>query len=215
MSIIHIITPENEPKYSDEMGQAYRLRRHVFLEKKGWNGLAKPDGREIDKFDKKHAVHMLYIEHSNVLEYLRVVPTTSPHLLSEVMPDLFEVEPPFGAHIWQISCHCVASGFRSDWRLASSLVEWGLACRISSFILAIEPISLLPLINLHFQPLPLGLPREIDGQDVMAVMLGFDERTLERLREMQPLAGVSRFHDLAHVQRLAVYDASYLELAQR
>jgi acyl-homoserine lactone synthase len=177
------------------------------------NGLARPDGREIDQFDKKHAVHMVYIEHGNVFGYQQVVPTTSPHLLSEVMPDLFAVEPPFGAHIWQISCHCVASGYRSDGHLVSSLVGWGLECRISSFIVAIEPSSLLPLIDLNFQPLPLGLPRKIDGQDVMAVMLGFDERTLERLREMQPLARGSRCHDLAHEHRLAVCDASYLVLA--
>ena len=210
MSMIHIITPENEAKYSDEMDQAHRLRRDVFLEKKGLNGLARPDGREIDQFDKKHAVHMVYIKHGNVLGYQRVVPTTSPHLLSEVMPDLFAVEPPIGAHIWQISCYCVASGYRSDGRLASALVEWALERRISSFLLAIEPSSLIPLIDLHFQPLPLGLPRKIDGQDVMAVMLGFDERTLERLREMQPLVGGSRCHDLAHEHRLAVCDASYL-----
>jgi acyl-homoserine lactone synthase len=49
------------------MSQAYRLRRYASLENKAWHGLAKPDGREIDQFDKKHAVHMLYIEHGKVL----------------------------------------------------------------------------------------------------------------------------------------------------
>ena len=40
-----------------------------------WAGpnLAKPDGREIDQFDNKHAVHMLYIEQGKVLGYQRML----------------------------------------------------------------------------------------------------------------------------------------------
>jgi acyl-homoserine lactone synthase len=191
--MIHIVTRDTEHHYRDEMDQAYRLRHRVFVEQKGWHALAKPDGREIDQFDNKHAVHMLYIEKGKVLGYQRMLPTTRPHLLSEVMPELCEVEFPVGAHIWEISRHCVEPSHRSGGRFAcaianamgSGLVEWGLECGVSNFIIEIEPVSLLPLINLHFRPLPLGLPRKIDGQDVMAVMLGFDERTLERFREMR------------------------------
>jgi acyl-homoserine lactone synthase len=191
--VVHIVTPENEHRYRDEMDQAYRLRHRVFVEQKGWHALAKPDGREIDQFDHEHAVHMPYIEKGKVLGYQRMLPTTRPHLLSEVMPELCELERPVGAHIWEISRHCVAPGHRSGGRFASEianalgsgLVEWGLECGVSNFIIEIEPMSLLPLINLHFRPLLLGLPRKIDGQNVMAVMLGFDERTLERFREMR------------------------------
>jgi acyl-homoserine lactone synthase len=193
MSVIHIVTPENEHHYLDAMDQAYRLRHCVFVEQKGWQALAKPDGREIDQFDDKHAVHMLCIKRGKVLGYQRMLPTTRPHLLSDVLPELCEVERPVGAHIWEISRHCVAAGHRSGERvdcavvndLALGLVEWGIACGISNFIVEIEPMSLLPLINLNFQPLPLGLPHKIDGQDVMAVILSFDERTLARVHEMR------------------------------
>jgi acyl-homoserine lactone synthase len=175
------------------MDQAYRLRHRIFVEQKGWQALAKPDGREIDQFDNKHAVHMLYMEHGKVLGYQRMLPTTRPHLLSDVLPELCEVERPVGAHIWEISRHCVAPGHRSGGRFASAIanelgsgsVEWGLECGVSNFIIEIEPMGLVPLIQLHFQPMPLGLPRKIEGQDVMAVMLSFDERTLERFREMR------------------------------
>jgi acyl-homoserine lactone synthase len=193
--MIHIVTPENEHHYRDEMEQAYRLRHRVFVEQRGWRALAKPDGREIDQFDNEHAVHMLYIEHGKVLGYQRMLPTTRPHLLSEVMPELCEIEHPVGADIWEISRHCVAPGHQSGGRftcaignaLGSSWVEWGLECGISNFIIEIEPRSLLSLVNLHFQVFPLGLPRKINGQDVMAVTLGFDERTLERFRESHDL----------------------------
>jgi acyl-homoserine lactone synthase len=108
MSVIHIVTPDNESFYRDEMEQAYHLRHQVFVKEMGWHNLAKPDGREIDQFDNKHAVHMLYIEEGKVLGYQRMLPSTRPHLLSEVMPELCEVERPVGAHIWEWTRFCVA-----------------------------------------------------------------------------------------------------------
>jgi acyl-homoserine lactone synthase len=192
MSVIHIVTPENDSHYRDEMDQAYRLRHRVFVEEMGWTEFAKPNGREIDQFDNKHTVHMLYIDHGKVLGYQRFLPTTRPHLLSEVMPELCDVERPVDAHTWEISRHCVMPGQRSGGRfgcaialsLAIALVEWGLECGISKFIIEIEPTGLLPLVQLHFRPMPLGLPRKIGGKDFIALTLTYDEKTLERLREM-------------------------------
>jgi acyl-homoserine lactone synthase len=188
MSMIHVVTPENEHFYRDEMDQAYRLRHKVFVEEMGWKNMAKPDGREMDQFDTKHAVNMLYIEGGNVLGYQRLLPSTRPYLLSEVMPELCEVERPVGAHIWEVSRHCVAPGHRSGGRFAnpvanalgSALVEWGLECGISKFIIEMDPMGVLPLIQLYFQPMPLGLPKNINGKAVMALTLTFDGRTLER-----------------------------------
>ncbi len=191
--MIHIVTPENDYHYRAEMEQAYRLRHQVFVKETGWTDLDKPDGREIDQFDNKHAVHMLYIEHGEVLGYQRLLPSTRPHLLSDIMPELCQVERPVGADIWEISRHCVAPGHRSGGRYASpianalgaGLLEWGLECGISTVIVGIEPSTLLLFVQLHFQPMPLGLPTKMGGQDIIAVTLTFDGRTLERLREMR------------------------------
>ncbi len=191
--MIYIVTPENEHLYSAEMDQVFRLRHKVFVEEMGWTALAKPDGREIDQFDTKHAVHMLYIEDREVLGYQRLLPSTRPHLLSEVFPELCEVERPEGAHIWEISRHCVAPGHRAGGRyansvanaLATALVEWGFECGISQYIIEIDPMGILPLIQLHFRLMPLGLPKNIGGKDVIALTMNFDNRTLQRLREMR------------------------------
>jgi len=186
--VIHLVTPENAYHYRAEMEQAFRLRHQVFVDEMGWHDLAKPDGREIDQFDNKHAVHMLCIAHGKVLGYQRLLPTTRPHLLSDIMPELCEVERPIGADIWEISRHCVAPGHRSGGpygspianALGSGLLEWALECGVSKFI-----IGLFPLIQLHFQPLPLGLPHKVNGREVLAVTLTFDGRTLEHFREMR------------------------------
>jgi acyl-homoserine lactone synthase len=193
MSVIHIVASDNESFYRDEMEQAYRLRHRVFVEELGWTDLAKPDGREIDQFDDEHAVHMLYIEEGQVLGYQRMLPSTRPHLLSEILPELCEGERPVGPHIWECTRHCVAPGHRDKGRFASpianallsGIVEWGLSRGISTAIIEIDTYLLLRLVQLHFRMLPLGLPRRIANQDVIAVTATFDWRTLERLREMR------------------------------
>ena len=191
--MIYIVTPENDYHYRAEMEQAYRLRHQLFAEEMGWINLAKPDRREIVQFHDKQAVHMLYIEQGLVLGYQRMLPSTRPHLLSEILPELCEGDLPVGPHIWQCTRHCVAKGRRKEGHvvspitnaLMSGVVEWGLQSGISTVIAGIAPSALLRFVQLHFQPMPLGLPTKIGGQDIIAVTLTFDWRTLERLRELR------------------------------
>jgi acyl-homoserine lactone synthase len=106
--MIHIVTQENAHLYREEMEQAYRLRHRVFVDEMKWTNLTKPDGREIDQFDDEYAVHMLYIGgNGKVLGYQRMLPSTRPHLLSVVLPQLCEDERPVGPHIWEWTRYCV------------------------------------------------------------------------------------------------------------
>lgn len=187
--MIHIVTPSNSYHYRDEMERAFRLRHQVFVEEMGLTELAKPDGREFDQFDNEHAVHILYIEQGKVLGYQRMLPSTRPHLLSEVTPELCEGERPVAPHIWEGSRHCVAPGLRKRRRLIaltllSGMVEWGVENGISTVIVEDAPFSLLYFIRLHFRPLPLGMPRRIGNRDIVAFTVTFDWRTLNRLREI-------------------------------
>jgi acyl-homoserine lactone synthase len=191
--MIHIVTPENHHLFRNEMEQAYRLRHRVFVEEKKWADLDKPDGREIDQFDNEHAVHMLYIDQGKVLGYQRMLPSTRPHLLSDVLPQLCEEEPPVGAHIWEWTRYCVEPAHRERGRtlspvanaLLSGIVEWGLENGITSIIIQMNPLWLLRLVQLHFRTMPLGLPQQIGHEDVVAVIASFDRRTLARLQEMR------------------------------
>lgn len=191
--MIHIVTPENQNLYKDEMEQAYRLRHRVFVEEKKWTDLARADGREIDQFDNKHAVHMLYIEDGKVLGYQRMLPSTRPHLLSDVLPQLCEDERPVGEHIWEWTRYCVEPAHRERGRtlspvanaLLSAIVEWGLESGVNTIIIQMNPLWLLRLVQLHFRTIPLGLPQQVGDEDVVAVTASFDRRTLARLQEMR------------------------------
>jgi acyl-homoserine lactone synthase len=191
--MLHIVTAENQHLYQNEMEQAYRLRHRVFVEEMKWVDLARPDGREIDQFDNPHAVHMLYMQDERLLGYQRMLPSTRPHLLSDVMPQLCEGELPVGHHIWEWTRYCVEPGHRERGRalspvanaLLSGIVEWGLERGISTIIIEMNPLWLLRLVQLHFRTVPLGLPQSIGGADVLAVTASFDHRTLRRLQEMR------------------------------
>ncbi|MCB5175125.1 acyl-homoserine-lactone synthase [Microvirga lenta] len=191
--MIHIVTSENRHLYRQEMEQAYRLRHRVFVDEMKWTELAKDDGREIDQFDDEHAVHMLYIDHGVVQGYQRMLPSTRPHLLSHVLPQLCEDERPSGSHIWEWTRYCVEPAYRERGRtlspvanaLLSGIVEWGLDRGISTIIIEMNPLWLLRLVQLHFRTIPLGLPQRIGDQDVLAVTATFDRRTLARLQEMR------------------------------
>jgi acyl-homoserine lactone synthase len=191
--MLHIVTPENQHLFRNEMEQAYRLRHRVFVDEMKWADLAKSDGREIDQFDNEHVVHMLYVNDGTVLGYQRMLPSTQPHLLSEVLPQLCEDERPVGPHIWEWTRYCVEPAHRERGRalspvanaLLSGIVEWGLDSGISTIIIEMNPLWLLRLVQLHFRTVPLGLPQKIGDQDVLAVTASFDRRTLVRLQEMR------------------------------
>ncbi|CAN7696761.1 acyl-homoserine-lactone synthase [Mesorhizobium sp. LjRoot246] len=186
-----VVTAQNAEEYQAELDQAFRLRHKVFVEEKGWTDLRREDGREMDRFDDAHAVHMLFSVEDRVVGYQRMLPSTRPHLLSEVLSDLCEGERPAGANIWEWTRYCVEPQFRERGRmlspvanaLLSGIVEWGLGSGIDTIIIEMNPLWLLRLVQLHFRVTPLGLPKLIGGEETVAVTARFDERTQQRLRE--------------------------------
>lgn len=188
---IHIVTAENIGSYASAMEQAYRLRHNVFVDEMGWEDLRRPDGREIDQFDDGRALHMLYLEGERLVGYQRMLPSTRPHLLTEVLPHLCDGDFPRGPHIWEWTRYCVTPEHRDRGRilspagnfLLSAIVEWGLQNGVSKIIIEMNPIWLLRLVQLHFMVTPLGIPKEAGKDSIVAVTAAFDRRTLARLHQ--------------------------------
>lgn len=191
--MIHIVTPANVHSYSESMKQIWRLRHEIFVVEKGCTDLSKPDCREIDQFDTSYAVHFLAKEGERVIGYSRLLPTTRPHLLSHVMPQLCEVDRPVGTDTWEWTRQAVARSHRERGKavnavsiaLLTGIVEWGLASGIRRLVLQMPTFCLLHFVQLHFRARPLGLPQPIGGEDILAVAAEFDERTLARLHAMR------------------------------
>jgi len=141
---------------------------------------------------------MLYIEDGVVLGYQRMLPTTRPYLLTEVLSSLCEVEPPRSSEVWEWTRYCVESNRRERGRVLSpiansllaGIVMWGLQNNINAIVIEMNPLWLLRLVQLHFRVVPLGLPQSIEGEDTVAVIASFDRRTLDKLRASGPTASI-------------------------
>ena len=185
------VDKNNINDYRNQMNDAYRLRHQVFVEEKGWNALHKPDGREIDQFDDERALHMLHYEGSDLVGYQRMLPTTKPNLLSDVYPFLCEEALPNDTQVWEWTRFAVAKEHRKAGRKLSpvasllllNIVEWGLENSVNSIVIEMNPLWLLRLVQLHFRVRPLGFPYSIEGEDTLAVIARFDDRTRDRLIE--------------------------------
>ncbi len=105
------------------------------------------------------------MEGDAVIGYSRLLPTP-PALLSDVLPQLCEVE--------RRSARRSGNGPATAWRartrakgrvvnpvsiaLLTGIVEWGLAHGVNSLLLQMPTLYMIHVIQLHFRPQPLGLP---------------------------------------------------------
>lgn len=88
---IHVIHARNRHLYEREMEDFFRQRHRIYVEEKGWRDAAE-DGLEIDQFDTAAATYLIGIVDGRVMTGSRFVPTTRPHLLSEVFHHLCDFE---------------------------------------------------------------------------------------------------------------------------
>jgi len=89
MITAHVVTSENLHLYQSEFDEFLRRRHEAFVVRKRWRPPS-DDGRERDEFDTDKATYILGLEDGQVVTSARLIPTTEPHLVSEVFPQLCE-----------------------------------------------------------------------------------------------------------------------------
>ncbi|MEQ1945322.1 acyl-homoserine-lactone synthase [Mesorhizobium sp. VNQ89] len=144
--MLMVIPGSDVSRHAALMNRAHRFRHRVFVEEKGWEELRQPDGCERDRFDDAHAVHHICLRGEEIVGYQRLLPTTRPHLLSDVLTDLCRRSPPRGPRIFEWTRFCVAQGHREMrprgdsplLELAQGVVEWGMASRVDTVTVAID-----------------------------------------------------------------------------
>lgn len=179
------------PKLSPLMDQALRLRHRVFVQELKWSGLQIDDGKERDQFDHDKAVHHLCVHSGKVVGYQRLLPTTAPHLLTDIFPELCEGPAPRGPNIYEWTRNCVAPEWRDSatglsrisLELTLAVVEWGLSSGVDTVTVEYDPHFLLRALQMQFLVRPLGYQRLIAGKPAIAVSMGFNERTLATVQK--------------------------------
>lgn len=79
---------EERETHADIFEQMYRLRARQFSERRGWRVTVK-NGLEKDRFDDMNPLYICVVsETRQLLASLRLLPTTGPHMLSDVFPEV-------------------------------------------------------------------------------------------------------------------------------
>lgn len=189
--MIEVVTSRNAVLYKDALQDMFHLRHRIFVERMGWEALRKPDRLERDQFDTDDAIYLLLTEDDGkVIGTHRMLPTTKPHLFSDVFPNLCAVKGvQRGEKVLELTRTCVDEDLldrpaieMSRKRIMVGLFEFCLRAGYEKFTL-LTPTDLLfryLLIGLDIKPL--GMPVDLDGTKQVAVIVKVDQPALEAMR---------------------------------
>lgn len=193
MTVIHVVSSANRHLYEATLDSYFRIRHDVFAKERGWKAVERSDERDIDAFDRDDTIHLIAIDGDRVVGGQRLVATTSPHMLSEIFPDLAAVKGvPIGRSIWEASRYFVVRERRSgrtDCTMLAGVQEFGLEEGITHYSAVIETWWLPRLHEAGFVVRPLGLPTLIENQWAIAAEVEVRESSRDRARALGGISG--------------------------
>lgn len=168
----------------------HKLRHRVFVDSLGWRQLSKPNSLERDRYDGPDATYLLAVDDTGgVRGSLRLLPTTRPHLLTDVFQGFLNQAAPQGPDVWEWSRHCPGSPDfppavteAARRALHVGLCEWALARGVAGLV-AIMDVALARRAKLFGWPcLPLGPVTAFPEGRAQAVWNPVDAARLQALR---------------------------------
>jgi len=171
------------------MDEIYDLRHRVFVDMLGWSALMKSDRRDRDQFDGDEALHVVERQNGRVMAYSRLLPTTRPHLLSHVYPELLQGRAyPRAPNIFEWTRLCARSEIGdgdalAGRRLLIGVAELCLHLGIASLIAQSDPGWVRRLTRLGWDTWPLAVPIVFDGRLTLALEARASERTVAESRK--------------------------------
>jgi acyl-homoserine lactone synthase len=158
------------------MEDIWSFRHRQFVERLRWNEIRRPDGREIDEFDTPRAIHLPLLKNGEIVGYSRLLPTTEPHLLSDVYPELMGGNSwPRGPTVYEWT-RCIASeenvdvnGVPASNVLLTGVLEYCLIVGITSLIVETHPKLVNLLVSNDWTVMPLNVPSEHNGHLVLPI----------------------------------------------
>ena len=166
-----------ETEAPDLAERIYRFRHGFFVEHLKWEACRKPDGRERDEFDGPGCLHVVAEEHDAIVAYARLLPTTRPHLLTHVYPQILQGgTAPTGPKIYEWTRHAVAphkreaKGANTFSRAAFAAVAEAVAAMgLDGLLVQTHPVIVDRLMDMGWDIEPLALPSLYDGATLLPI----------------------------------------------
>ena len=200
--MIVIVNAENRRLFSGELRQMHRHRKIVFVDRLHWHTPTVGE-LEVDAYDHVDTTYLIARcgHTSDVLASARLLPTTRPHLMSEVFAHACSAGPPCGPRVWEASRFCTSPSITS--RPARLALLWELLCGImeTCLLYGVEQITftanaaLLPLVlRCGWDARALGPTLPDRDDEVTAVAVRVSPSGLQALRQRFDIHGpVTRF----------------------
>ena len=203
---LHVICAANRHIYTDVLEDYFRIRHEIYVGERGWAELARPDGREIDQFDRPDTIYLMALEGSRVVGSHRLVPTTGPTLMSDLFPQLSLRPIIRQADAYELSRVFVVRDYRGshvepkvESIIMAGTMEFALTVGLRKFTIVMETWWLPRFMAMGWNPRPLGVPVDINGMSCIGVSIdvtdaAWRETCRQRSVTCSPLAwkGVSK-----------------------
>ncbi|MGO4909632.1 acyl-homoserine-lactone synthase [Pseudorhodobacter sp. W20_MBD10_FR17] len=194
--MIYVVDSLNAHEHSNLLIEMHQLRARVFEGRLGWDVKVK-NGMERDAFDDLNPAHVISVDDSGrVVGCMRLLPTTGPHMLSDVFSCLLDDEPPIrSARVWEATRFCVDTDLpgrgvaRNSISYITSEVmigafEYGLAAGISDAVAVIDPVMNRVMKRSGNAPYGyLGSPHPMGKVTALAALMDCSEERIARIRD--------------------------------
>ena len=192
--MVHVITPANRYLYKWELEEMYRLRYDVAVNELGWSIPNVGDKHDKDNYDYDNTIYFLERDNTgHLIATARLNPTTQPHLMTDVFPDLCEFDGvPIAPDIYEYSRFLVKRNgvdrkvnLRAQAHISLAIVEYCLAAEIKQVSWVSYKRS-YPLALRMWTTRPLGLPQYFESDDAhyIAALSDMTEESLQRTRDL-------------------------------
>lgn len=196
--MLEIVHSGNREEYTDCLEQMYLIRHDIYVEKRGWKALEKPDKREVDQFDNDDAVYLLWLDdRKKVYGGMRLIPSDRPHLISEVFPHTVEFEPiPRAPDIYEITRYFALDFEEAGIRMGR--ISSDVLCGTLEFLVAQRARYMTVVCDTFFLPMtlecgwevqPLGLPTPYPEGTCISIKVSINAEMLARTRKVRGVSG--------------------------
>jgi len=187
--MILLVNTANRAAFPDLLDDLFRARHEVFVEFKGWEDLRRPDGREIDAFDRTDTAYLIAVEDGRVLAGARLNGAAAETLAETILPELFEGDPLRGDDVLEISRLFARPTLNVDGDLDTPLREVLIAGAEFTRLTGARGVVMIAHLQLAQAMLawgatlePLGLPRRTRDGTLVAVMSHLSASAVRNLR---------------------------------
>ncbi|PSJ42176.1 acyl-homoserine-lactone synthase [Allosphingosinicella deserti] len=182
--MLHLLRSAGHPESDEALGAMFRARKSVFVDLLKWDVPVLGGTFEVDQFDDVHATYLILLDDdARHLGSARLLPTTRPHILGSLYPELCAAAVPRGPDMFEVTRFCLDRGLTASGRrivrdtLVAGLVEHALARGITAYSAVAEIGWFQQILAFGWRCRPLGLPRMIERRMLAALRIEITPET--------------------------------------